>query len=259
MLALPRAARLAAWATAWLHGRAPLDTVVDEVRGGGDVHEVVDLPGHPGAVGLGTGLAALRGLGATGVRAALPAPGDPLGLPGPPELTEAALDAGEAALLVGAAWAWVPAVQTYGPAGDTGTRVTWQVWAAEQRPVDVPGLADAEHLLGVAMREAAAAIGALGVAGADDATVAALAELRGTGAPLLPPGHGPRAARVAGQALRLLAVARLAADDGGTAVSAAQAQMRAGALPPLDRAARRALLAAVGAALEPSWASGRAE
>lgn len=252
MLALPRAVRLAAWATAWLQGSGSLDGVVDEVRGGDDVHDVAGLPGHDAPVGLAVAVAELRRMGVRGVRAGLPAPGDPLGLPGPRPLTEAALEAGEAVVLVGAPWAWVPRVQTYGALGDTGIRVTWQVLPAEPRPVDVPTLAEAERLLAEAVRDGAAQATALDVAGAGPATLAALDGLRRAALPGLPPGHGPRATRVAAQALRLLATSRLAAADSGAACSAGQLRRRADLLAPLDRAARRALVAAASAALEPA-------
>jgi hypothetical protein len=251
VLALPRSVRLAAWGTAWLRGTGSLDGLPGAVTGDDDPHVVVGLPDPGGSTGLSTALVVLRRLGATGLRAALPVPGDPLGLPGPPALTESAVAAGEAVVAVGAPWALVPAIERYGPVGDQGTAVRWQAQPALDRPVDVPGVAEAERELAVAVREAAAELAALDVAGAGGPTLAGVGGLRSAAVPPLPAAAGPRADRLAASAVRLLAVLHLGGADGGAAVSAQQARRRAAGLGPLDRAARRALVAAAAAALEP--------
>lgn len=252
MLVLPRSARTAAWATAWLSGAGSLDDVLDAVRGDDEPPEVLGLPGEPGPVGFAVALGAVRARGATGLRLALPVAGDPLGLPGPALLTHAAVAAGEAVLAVGLAWALVPEVRRYGPEADEATVVRWHVHEASDRAVDVPSLAEAETGLADAVRGAAADLAALDVAGAAPQTLQALGTLRSARAPLLPTTHGPRADHLAGQALRLLAVVRLARAEDGAAVSSSQVLHRAAALDPVDRAARRALVAAVGSALEPT-------
>ena len=57
------------------------------------VHRVEGLPGESAPVGLTLALGRLRALGVTGLRVALPAPGHPLGLSGPPEFNARALEA----------------------------------------------------------------------------------------------------------------------------------------------------------------------
>ena len=251
-IALPRSARLAAWATAWLAGggAGSLDDVLAAVRGVDGPHRVAGLPGHEAPVGLAMALGAVRACGPPGLRLALPASGDPLGLPGPPALNALAVEAGEAVLVCGLPWALVPEVAAGDPAGDSGAAVTWHVHEAHDRPVDVPGLNEAEHDLACAVREAAGDLAVLDVAGATPATLQRLGSLRSARAPLLPVGHGPQAERLAAQALRMLAVVVLARRDDGAAVTGGHVLRRSAALAPLERAARRAVVAAVGAALE---------
>lgn len=256
-MALPRSARLAAWGTAWLQGAGSLDDLLDAVRGTDEPHVVAGLPGPGGSPDveqpLASALSRLRALGARALRLALPIPGDPLGLAGPPALTEAAVDAGEAVLAVGAPWALVPDVVSYGTEGDRATSVTWRAMPSTGLGA-VPGLAEAERTIAEALREATDLLDMLDVAGASDRTVDALDALRSGTSPELPPSTGGRAVRLAATALRLRAVVDLATVDGGAVVSATQALRRADALRLVERASRRALVAAVGAALEPGSA-----
>src|SRR5512144_1206776 len=100
---------LVAWGNAWLAGHVGLDEAVDVVErlhGPQTVHQlpvhqlpvhqlpVRDLPVHE--LPLRVRLARLRAQGLASLRLALPAPGDPLGLTGPAQLNEAAIEAGEA-------------------------------------------------------------------------------------------------------------------------------------------------------------------
>src|SRR5258705_12364001 len=96
MLYEPRSGRLAAWGNALFAGLAAPDDVAQEVIAGDTVHRVSGLPGEPAPVGLTLGLGRLRALGVTGLRLALPVPGHPLGLSGPPDFNARALAAGEA-------------------------------------------------------------------------------------------------------------------------------------------------------------------
>ncbi|HWJ09074.1 MAG TPA: hypothetical protein VNS46_06825, partial [Nocardioides sp.] len=106
MSALPASARLAWWGTAWLQGRIGPDAFLDGLLGEDVAHVVV---GPDGSSPLLLELADARNSGATAVGAAFPAPGDPAGLRGPRDLNAAAIDAGEAVLLLGAGRALVPA------------------------------------------------------------------------------------------------------------------------------------------------------
>ena len=93
------AAALVAWGNAWLGGHVGLDEAVDAVERAACPQVVGGLPDDPADMPLRRALAALRVAGMRTLRLALPAPGDPLGLTGPPELNAAALDAGEAVLV----------------------------------------------------------------------------------------------------------------------------------------------------------------
>src|SRR5689334_9232194 len=105
MLDEPRSGRLVAWGNALLAGLAAPDDVAGRITAGDAAHRVSGLPGEEhGPVGLTLGLGRLRALGVTGLRLALPVPGHPLGLSGPPEFNARALEAGEAAVTVGGAF-----------------------------------------------------------------------------------------------------------------------------------------------------------
>ena len=88
----PRSGRLVAWGNAVLGGSASPDDAAEAVRGADDGHRVEGVPGAEGA-GLTLALGRLRALGVTGLRLALPAPGHPLGLTGPPSFNSRALEA----------------------------------------------------------------------------------------------------------------------------------------------------------------------
>lgn len=105
MTSIPRAASLALWLNAWLRGTASPGEVLASLDGS-LLHVFIGLdPERP--------LAPLEALGAirllnTPVALALTAPGDPAGLAGPPRFNAAAMESGEALLLVGAGLGLVP-------------------------------------------------------------------------------------------------------------------------------------------------------
>ncbi|GMA84929.1 hypothetical protein GCM10025868_01790 [Angustibacter aerolatus] len=148
---LPRAALLAAWGSAVLDGRAGPDEARDVVQGSDEAHAVHTLPGAPlGACDGGTLvdlLVDLRRQGVAGLRAVLPAPGEVLGLPGPPAVNAEALEAGECLVAVGGPFcAVVPEVAEFGSALEPGAQVTWRVHAAAGRgATDHGSVAEAER------------------------------------------------------------------------------------------------------------------
>lgn len=244
VLALPRSARLATWTTAWLAGVAALDEAVGRIVGDDEPHRVAGVPGNAGEAGLATALGQLRACGATSVRLALPSHGDPLGLVGPPELTGAAVLAGEAAVAVGTAAVLVPSVVDFGPPGDVGHLVTWQ-WHAAGAPGQVPDAAEAERELAEHLLDAAGQLGRLDVAAWRPEIGQLLEDVRhGPPAAPLPRPYPPRAQALAARAARLRAVVALALGDDGGALSASAVFARREALRPLERATRRALVAA---------------
>jgi hypothetical protein len=258
MLSEHRSGRLVAWGNAWLGGHTSLDTAAEQVPHQGDEpHRVAGVPGEPEEVSWTVALGRLRGHGATGFRLALPRPGDPLGLNGPAAFNQAAIEAGEAVLLLGVSLGIVPSVTVYGPPQDQGQIVRWEVVPVdgpESAAAAVPTLSEAERELADATREAAEELVRLDVARWRPELAEALATIRGHGrAPeaVLPPGYPVRAVKVLTQAQRLAAIADLASADDGAAVSATQSRMRSSALTGLERVTRRAQIAAYHAILEP--------
>jgi hypothetical protein len=191
----------------------------------------------------------------TGLRVALPAPGHPLGLSGPPEFNARALDAEEAVVCHGAALGLVPEVYEAGPEGDVHVEVVWHCLAVrEAPPADVPSLSEAERELAEALREATAVLSRLDVAGSGPVADAAIDAYRARAErrrEVLAPGYPPRAMRVLELAQRVGLLVALAYENGhGGAVSASEVAARAEALRPVERTARRAQVAAYNAYVE---------
>ncbi|MEU9922968.1 hypothetical protein AB0H51_17000 [Streptomyces griseoluteus] len=255
MLTEPRSGRLAAWGNALLAGLVSPDDAVLAAVGDDAVHRVAGLPGESGVVGLTLALGRLRALGVTGLRVALPAPGHPLGLSGPPDFNTRALAAGEAVVCAGAAFGLVPEVTEAGPAGDVHVEVVWHVLPVrEAPPADVPSLGEAERELAEALREATEVLSRLDVAGSGPVAAAAIDAYRARAerdGEVLAPGYPPRAARVLELAARVGLLVSLARERGhGGAVSASEMGARAEALRPVERTARRARVAAYNSVVE---------
>lgn len=256
VLDIPRSARLAAWGTAWLQGRASTEAVVRAVVGDDEPHAVEPRDVLGRAVDDVQGLLiALRDDGVRALRVVLPAPGDPVGLPGPPAFNTLALDAGECVLTAGGpAWGAVPEVIGFGSEWEPGHLVTWQVRAVDDRPyLGDSGLAEAERALKEGLLAATATLNRLGVAASGPDAADQLRRLRHAELPpgALPDGTPPRSVQVLSTAGRLRAVLSLAAQDDGAAVTVLEAEERLRALRELDVICRRAVVAAVNAAAPP--------
>ncbi|MFD8995072.1 hypothetical protein [Streptomyces abikoensis] len=261
MLDENRSGRLTAWGNALLAGFAAPDDAAHHITGSDAVHRVVGLPGESGPVGLTLALGRLRALGATGLRLALPVPGHPLGLSGPPEFNARAMEAEEAVVVPGTALGLVPEVYEAGPEGDVHVEVVWHCLAVRDAPpADVPSLSEAERELAEALREATEVLTRLDVAGSGPVARAALDAYRARAErsrEVLAPGYPPRAARVLELAQRVGALIGIAYEPGdvqgrehGGAVSASEIAARAAALRPVERTARRARVAAYNAMVE---------
>ncbi|WP_217177201.1 hypothetical protein [Streptomyces sp. AC495_CC817] len=255
MLSEPRSGRLASWGNALLAGLVSPDDAVLAIVGEDAVHRVEGLPGESGPVGLTLGLGRLRALGVTGLRVALPAPGHPLGLSGPPEFNKRALEAEEAVVCHGGALGLVPEVSTVGPEGDEHVEVVWHcLEVREAPPADVPSLGEAERELAEALREATAVLSRLDVAASGPVAEAAIDAYRARaeqGREVLAPGYPPRAVRVLELAQRVGLLISVAFENGhGGAVSASEMASRTAALRPVERTARRAQVAAYNAFVE---------
>ncbi|MEU6390015.1 hypothetical protein [Streptomyces sp. NPDC046939] len=255
MLTEPRSGRLAAWGNALLAGFIAPDDAVLAIVGDDAVHRVEGIPGEPGPVGLSLALGRLRALGVSGLRVALPAPGHPLGLSGPPEFNARAVAAEEAVVCFGAALGLVPEVDEAGPEGDVHVQVMWHCLPVrEAPPADVPSLGEAERELAEALREATEVLTRLDVAGSGPVAEAAIEAYRARaerGREVLAPGYPPRAVRVLELAQRVGLLVETAYESGhGGAVSASEMSARAVALRPVERTARRAQVAAYNAFVE---------
>ena len=121
MSILPVSVRLALWATAAYAGRLPMQDVAG--RAHPDIDHVDGDLDH---------LSLWYDVGERVVLVALPRPGKLSGMPrGSAELIAAATDAGECVFVPGVGGALVPTMQTFGTAGDQGTRVTWTAYDAD--------------------------------------------------------------------------------------------------------------------------------
>jgi hypothetical protein len=236
---LPDAARLAWWGTAWLRGHVVADHAVDAIVGDDATHVVAGLAslglgGDESAEGLVLGLGRLRAEGATGLGAAFPVEGDPVGLGGPRPFNDAALGVGEAVVAVGATVGLVPV--------RVGAAVTWVAHHAERR--QLPDVGEADRALRTALIETAQALADLDVARWRPEVADRLMNLRHRPALAAPDGVPPRCVELAGRGLQATEIVEVALEDDGGAVSLAEIEARRTALVPLARAGRRALVAA---------------
>jgi hypothetical protein len=262
------------WASAWLHFAAAADDVLDALLPWAELHEVVaadevtaallDLP-EPAAVPVSPAmlLAALRRSGATTARLALPVPGDVRGLgtsrgASRNAFSADALRAGQAVLVPEAELGIVPVRIADGVLRWTVHRV------GVGRGIEHVGLADAEHALRSAVRQATATLSALDIARHRPEVRKEIADtLASRPRPPWPAGTPSRVLRVLEQADEVSAILAAAgeaqsgeAQSGGpqtvrhsAAVSTAEFATRSTALRPLAAAVRTARLAAVAEAV----------
>jgi hypothetical protein len=233
---LPASVRLAWWGTAWLRGRVVADQLIDAVVGDDAVHLLGGHDSTPEA--LVTGLGALRAQGADAVGAALPAEGDLVGLGGPATFNCAALEAGEAALVLDAASFVITGLVP----GRVGAAVTWRPIPAECR--QLPDIGEADRELRTSLLETAETLARLEVARWRPEVADRLMNLRHRPPVVTPPGVPDRCADLAARGMQAVEIADLALEDDGGALTAHDAEARRAAIAPLARAGRRALVAA---------------
>lgn len=234
VLAAPLSLRLAWWGTAWLRGVVVPDLLLDAIIGEEATHAVAGLDDGPTSETLLGGLARLRALGATSIGLALPREGDPLGLGGPARFNAAALEAGTAVVVTGSGLGLVP--------GATGAATTWVAHPAERR--QLPDVGEVDRALRAALIETATSLAALDVARWRPEVADRLMDLRHGPRLSGPTGIPARCVELAGRGVQAVEIVELALEDHGGAVSAAEITAREEALRPLERAGRRALVAA---------------
>jgi hypothetical protein len=262
-------ATLVVWTSAWLHGAAAADDVLDSLQSWAELHEVIthdeatgellelptaqEQPASPALL-----LAALRRIGVSAGELVLPVAGDLRGLRGHAPFAASALHAGEAAVLrtgdeaPGARGDLGLVPEWRGPKGaksDIADRVIrWTVFRLPAAPAgERMPLGEAEHGLSGAMRSAATALIELDVArhrpNVRDEISAVVASAPDTE---WPAGVPPRALKVLQRAAEVEAILTVAMTDApGGALSASATRGRAEALRPLDHAVRAARRAAI--------------
>jgi hypothetical protein len=274
VLEVPRSVRLAAWGSAVLAGSARAPVAVRAVMGDDEPHDVVAEPPlgdvveasrSNGTTPLEALLLGLRDRGVRRLRVVLPAPGDVLGLPGPPDFNTEALEAGECVLTEpieapgrpggdpSARWGLIPVITTFGSVWEPGSMVSWHVRAVGLRGAGQPaGLGEAERELTQALHLATDELARLDVARWRDDAAGRVEAVRDGAIPagVLPPAAGARPVRVLGTAARVRAIVALASEDDGAAITGYEAQRRADTLRDLDAVSRRAVMAAVNAMTE---------
>ncbi|MEP9365018.1 hypothetical protein ABLE68_18790 [Nocardioides sp. CN2-186] len=231
---LPPSARLAWWGTAWLRGQVVTDLLVDALIGDDATHAVAGLPGADGTETLVGALGRLRTAGATSFGLALPVEGDPLGLGGPAAFNADALDVGEAVVVAGTGLGLVPE--------RTGAAVIWTAHPAERR--QLPDVGDADRDLRATLVGAADALARLEVAKWRPEVADRLMNLRHLEPVVAPDGVPPRCVELAARGILATGIVDLALEDDGGAITAYDIAERRAALVPLERAGRRALVAA---------------
>ena len=225
MSALPVSAVLVLWLDAVRAGRAAPDDLAGAVRGGDPWHLVTGLPERE-VLKLYELPAALAGK----ISLALPVPGDPVGLGGPPSFNLAAMEAGEAVV-----------AGTVGLVPEMDARTV--VWRAH--PADpVPWVDERETAseLRVVLADVTRRLVDLEVARPEIPDL--LLNLRHRAPLPLPPGYDVRRAETIERAVLCLDILQLARAGEGGAVSAYEMERRRTALDDLGRAARRALVGA---------------
>jgi hypothetical protein len=228
---LPVSGRLAWWGTAWLRGHVGPDDLLDAVLADDVTHVVVSPDGPDALVSV---LGRLRAEGATGFGAAFPAEGDLVGLGGPVAFNDAALEVGEAVVALDTESGLVPS--------RVGPTIEWTRLPARRR--QLPDVGEADRELRRVLLESAERLAALDVARWRPEIADRLINLRHRAALVAAPGVPPRCVDLAARGLQALEIAELALEDDGAALTVHEIDQRRGALAPLARAGRRALVAA---------------
>lgn len=250
-------ATLVVWTSAWWHGAAAADDVLDALQAWTGTHRVTaadtataealelpppgDAPASPALL-----LAALRRVGVTGAGMVLPVAGDVRGLGGPGPCCDAALAAGEAVIFTEARLGIVPRRSGH-------DEIDWTVYPLAESPqLEQIPIGEAEHELAGAMRAAATALVELDVTRHRPNVRAEIDELVAAQPRLpWPPGMPSRALRVLQRAGEVAAILEVAAGDApGGALSASASTLRTRALAPLTHAVRFARFAAVNEAVK---------
>ena len=232
--------------TAWLGDALPGGASADDLGDAASRAGLRRVRRAGSAEPLALAVAALRHEGFATSRLVLPAPADPLGLPGPADLNRRALDVGAAILLL-----------PPGPAPDRATVLVpildddeWPLHVVPLGPAVVsawPTLAQARAEFVRAVSGHSDALHALDVAGDARGLRDLVEDEDGTPLPPLPPRMAAERRELLGRARLVAVLCAAAMGDDGAAVNAAEATSRAAHLRSLAAVARRSIAAAVSA------------
>lgn len=234
-MSLPRSASLSLWLRSCLSGEVAADDFAGTVRDTDPQHLVVGWPGRSEVLSLLELPGLVRRLVDPVIGLALPVPGDPLGLAGPPGFNADAVGAGEAVVLSGRSGS-VGLV----PELDART-VLWQASYAEMPALLDPG--EAARALRQTLVQATAELVRLDVAAWQPEIPDLLLNLSHRPDLRLPPGTDAAAVETIERATLCLDITDLARSDDGGAITVHEAAARSRCLTELDVAARRALVA----------------
>ena len=241
---LPRSAELAVWLNAALEGTVGPDDFAVAVRGEDPQHLVLGWPDAPTTFGLDELPAAARRLGTPRAFLALPVPGDPLGLAGPPDFNATAVDL-EEGVVIGGETGSVGLL----PVVDART-VVWTAQVARAPKVLDPF--EEGRLLRQVLLAATAELVRLDVASWQPEIPDLLLNLQHRPALALPPGTSAVAVEALERADLCREIVALARIDDGGAISSHEAAARTRCLTDLDVAARRTMAAFCSASLRAS-------
>lgn len=240
------------WTSAFTHGTAAADDVLDAMKTWAELHEVtaadaetadrLDLPyGEQPATGLVSLLGALRKAEVESADLALPVAGDVRGLGGSGDFTHAALRQGQAVTFGSASLGLVPENVADGI-------LRWTVYpTALLPPAEHLPISEAEHGMSSAMREAASTLVDLDIARHRPGVRQEIAEtVASRPQPMWPESVPPRALRVLQRAAEVEVILWVATEDApGGALSASAIEARVTALRPLFDSVRAARTSAV--------------
>jgi hypothetical protein len=232
------AAALSAWCTASLQGGASADDVADAAAAAG-LQRVRSSDGCDALLWV---LAGCRADGFRVGRLVLPAPGDPLGVPGPALLQRQALAAGAAIVLLPEDP--VPDRAAMLVPGGEGEWLLEVVEVPPTVPAQWPTLRQARADFSAGVAGHAAALTDLDVAADALGLRRLVLDEDEQPLPALPPDWSSERRELLGRARLVAVLAATAVTDDGSAVSAAEASARAAHLRALAAIARRAIAAA---------------
>ncbi len=233
MLVIPAAARMVCWLNGWITGRTSADAAISGIAAGDSTLSFRGFEESDLAPAMLLGEIRRRRVSRSSL--ALPYPGDPVGLGGPPDFNATAVEAGQAVILWDLELGMVPSPD--------GVKAVWAAGPAYP-PSYLPDVASAERALGECLISVASRLADLDVASWSPDAADALLNLRTAGswdASMI--FASPAAANLVTRGLRCKEIVRIALHGDGGSLTAFDAARRRRALAPLRETAHLAVVA----------------